>query len=469
MVRPRHALLVLAACATALAGCSSPARQFPGLANEFVYTTLSFSPSGATQTGLHAWTDPKTGTKLAFDTLLDDLSPASLQRQKAFYGDFKARLQTLNRDKLDPQTQADYDLMMNAVEFALFSLDEERFTVRRPQLYAENLGSALFSNVSLEYADPATRAAHLAARLGQVPAYVATAIANLNASNDVYRRTALEEMASVADAIRTSYADFVKGTPAAARYTAAQPAALAALAHFAAYVRDTLPGKGAFDWRLGKAMYDVKWRYYLQASVTPEEMLREAEDSMRSIRAQMLVLARPLHDQWFPGHRHAGDSTAVLNAVVGEVLARIGQDHVNRDSLVAAGAKNIADLEKFVVDHRVLSQTDFSKLTVIPTPPFMRASYGVGGAVFAPALQPNLQSFFWATPIPKGWSSADAEAKLREYNRYKWLTIAIHEGIPGHIVQGTTPTASPPSGGGCSAPSTAPAPTSRGGPSTASG
>jgi uncharacterized protein (DUF885 family) len=436
MVRPRHALLALAACALALAGCSSPARQFPGLANEFVYTTLSFSPSGATQTGLHEWTDPKTGTKFAFDTLLDDLSPAALQRQKAFYGDFRARLRTLNRDKLDPQTQADFDLMMNAVEFALFSLDQERFTERRPQLYAENLGGALFSNVSLEYADTATRAAHLAARLGQVPAYVATAVADLNASNDVYRRTAVEEMAAVADAIRTSYADFVKGTPAAARYAAAQPAALAALAHFAAYVRDTLPEKGAFDWRLGKAMYDTKWRYYLQASVTPEEMLRAAQDSMRAIRAEMLVLARPLHDQWFAGHHHAGDSTAVLNAVVGEVLARIGQDHTDRDSIVQDGARNIAALERFVVDHHVLSQTDFSKLTVIPTPPFMRSSYGVGGAVFAPALQPNLQSFYWVTPVPKAWSNADAEAKLREYNRYKMLTLSIHEGIPGHIVQG---------------------------------
>jgi uncharacterized protein (DUF885 family) len=436
MSRLRAIPLLLAVSALSAAGCASPAKQFPALATEFVFTTLSFSPSGATQTGLHTWTDPKTRVTFAFDTLLDDLSSAARDRQRAFYRDFQTRLTALNRDKLDPQMQADYDLLTNAVAFALFSLDEERFPERRPQLYAENLGSALFSNVSLEYADTATRAAHLAARLGQVPAYVATAVANLNASNEVYRQTAIEEMATVADAIRTDYATFVKGTPAEARYAAAEPAALAALDRFAAFVRDTLPAKGAFDWRLGKAMYDTKWRYYLQASVTPDEMLRAAEDSMRSIRAQMLVLARPLHHRWFPGHRHAGDSTAVLNAVVGEVLARIGQDHTDRDSIVEAGERNIAALERFVVDHRILSQTDFSKLTVIPTPPFMRASYGVGGAVFAPALQPDLQSFYWITPIPKSWSDAQAEAKLREYNRYKMLTLSIHEGVPGHVVQG---------------------------------
>ena len=183
-------------------------------------------------------------------------------------------------------------------------------------------------------------------------------------------------------------------------------------------------------------MYDQKWKYYLQASVTPDEMLKAAEDSMRSVRRQMLALAMPLHASWFPGHRHTGDSTAVLNAVVGEVLARIGQEHTNRDSLVETGQRTVADLEKFVVDHRVLSQTDFSNLKVIPTPEFERGIYGVGGANFAPALQPKLSSFYWVTPIPKEWSAADAEAKLREYNKYKFLTLTIHEAMPGHLVQG---------------------------------
>ena len=436
-MRPLHrAVLALSACALVAAGCSSPATRFPGLANEYVYTTLTFSPSGATQTGLHQYTDPKTGTVLMLDTLLDDFSKPSLDRQRAFYEDFKTRLAALNRDKLDPQTQVDYDLLANAVDFALFGLDHERFTQRKPQLYGEVLGNALFSNISLPYADTATRAAHLAARVGQVPAFVAAALANLSASNDVWRRVAVEEMDGVADMIRTMGADFVKGTPAAARYAAVQPAALAAIAHFDAFVRDTLGAKGTFDWRMGKELFAAKWRYYLQASVTPEEMLRAAEDSMRAVRAEMLGLARPLHERWFAGHRHSGDSTAVLNAVVGEVLARIGQDHTHRDSLVQQGVRNIAELERFVTEHRLLSQTDFSKLTVIPTPVFMRGSYGVGGAVFAPALQPSLSSFYWVTPVPKAWPEARAEAKLREYNRFKMMTLSIHEGIPGHIVQG---------------------------------
>src|SRR5262249_22204434 len=78
----------------------------------------------------------------------------------------------------------------------------------------------------------------------------------------------------------------------------------------------------------------------------------------------------------------------------------------------------------------------FSNITVIPTPVFMRGSYGVAGAAFAPPLDPKLSSFFWVTPIPSEWTRERAEAKLREYNHYKMLSLTIHEAMPGHLVQG---------------------------------
>ena len=425
------ALLVAAAAA-----CSRGDSRFPALADEYVYTSLSFSPSGASQVGLHVFVDPRTRDTLRLDALLDDYSAAALDHQRAYYRDFATRLGAIRRDRLDPQTQADYDLLDNAVKFASFSLDSERFYQRRPQLYAEILGSALFANISLEYADTAARARDLTTRVEQIPAWIGVATRNLTASNEIYRKVALEEMAGVADLLKNMGAAFVKGTPSRARYQTAQGPALAALAHYAAFVRDTLPRRAAFDWRMGRGMFEQKWRYYLQASVTPEEMLRSAEDSMRAIRHEMLQLADPLYSSWFPGKRPAGDSATVLNAIVGRVLGRIGEEHANRDSLVEVGQRTVADLERFVVDHHVLSQTDFSNLKVIPTPVFERGSYGVGGAVFAPALQPNLSAFYWVTPIPKEWKAADAEAKLREYNKYKMLSLTIHEAMPGHIVQG---------------------------------
>jgi hypothetical protein len=69
------------------AGCSQhSSRQFGQLSDEFVYTTLSFSPSGATAAGLHQYN----GRNL--DNLLDDVSAAAFDKQRKFYQDFRQRL-----------------------------------------------------------------------------------------------------------------------------------------------------------------------------------------------------------------------------------------------------------------------------------------------------------------------------------------------------------------------------------------
>lgn len=410
--------------------------QFPQLAAEFVFTTLAFSPANATQYGLHHYQD-REGRSLLLDELLDDLSPSEIARQRAFYEGFRTRLRAIKRTALDLQTRVDFDLLENALAFALFSLDEEQFHRRKPQFYPENLGSALFNNICLEYADKATRARHLCARVERIPAFIDQARANLSASNEIYRATALQSIEGVVGLLTGLARDFVSTTELRARYEQALAPALEALERFAGFVRDELPARGEFDWRAGAARYQAKWRYYLQVSFSPEEMLAVAQAGMRETRAQMLRLAEPLHDSWFPDHRHDGsDRGAYLNEIVSEVMAQIGREHTHRDRLLEQAERDAAEIGDYIRKHRLLSMQDFSNLRIIPTPEFMRGIYTVAAAVFAPALEPQLASFYWVTPIPQSWSAERAESKLREYNRYKMLQLTVHEALPGHYVQG---------------------------------
>lgn len=433
----RVALLSAFFWAAAADGQSSGSSDFVSLANEFVFTTLSFSPSNATQTGLHRYTDKSTGRTLELDQMLDDFSSAGMAKQRAFYQSFRRRLDALPRSAMDAEMQADYEILQNAIAFAFYSMDREQFFKWKPQIYPEILGSALFANMSLEYADRNTRALDLAARLEKVPVFVDQAIANLTASNDVFRRVAIESMDGVRDLVKSTGAEFVKGTPSEARYTKAIPAANAAFDRFNRFVSGALPKRPQRDWRMGKANFAEKFRYYLQVAGTPEQSMRLAEDSLRATRQKMLELAEPLHSEWFQGHRHAADDRdAYLNSIVSEVMQRIGTEHADRDSLVSQAMKDVAMLEKIVVDKRLLSLDDFSNIKVIPTPPFMRGIYGVAGAVFAPALKPELATFYWVTPIPSEWTVERAESKMREYNKYQMLRLTMHESMPGHNVQG---------------------------------
>jgi len=434
---PLAAALVLAPAASARAQTHDSALTgFPALASDFVFTSLAFSPASATQAGLHDWTDPYTGRRAHLDSLLDSFSPEAIARQRAYFVHVQSRLAALDRAHLDAQTQADYDVVANAAAFALFGITKERFHQYKPQMYAEDLGNTLFANISLEYADKNTRASDLTARVARVPAFLAVARRNLRATNDIYTKVALEETDGVSALIKDMGADFTRGTPSQARYAKVAPLAIAALASFQRFVKDSLRKRGAVDWRSGVGLFNAKWKYSLAVSLTPDEELKIAEDSMRRTRAAMLVLARPLHDRWFPAHKHDGDSTAVLNAIVSETLARIGNEHANRDSILQQAKADVAALTKVVRDQRTVSLDSFPNLQVIPTPEFMRGVYGVAGAVFAPPLNPNLATFFWVTPIPAAWTSDRADSKLREYNTYKMLDLTMHEGIPGHVVQG---------------------------------
>jgi hypothetical protein len=442
MTRFRIALPLAAALLCAPGGSvfaqtgDSALTGFPALASEFVFTSLAFSPASATQAGLHDWTDPYTGKRVHLDSLLDNFSPQALEKQRSYFMRVQSRLAAMDRAHLDAQTQADYRVVANGAAFALFGITKERFHQFKPQMYAEDLGNSLFANISLEYADRNTRAADLTARVARVPEFLAVARRNLRAANEIYTRVSLEETDGVSALVKGMGADFTRGTPSQARYARVAPAALAALAEYERFVKDTLSKRGTVDWRSGVGLFNAKWKYSLEVSLTPDEALRIAEDSMRRTRAEMLVLARPLHDKWFPGHKHTGDSTAVLNAIVSETLARIGAEHANRDSLLAQAKADVALLTRVVRDQRIVSLDSFPNLQVIPTPEFMRGVYGVAGAVFAPPLNPNLATFFWVTPIPAEWTAERADSKLREYNNYKMLDLTMHEGIPGHVVQG---------------------------------
>jgi len=410
---------------------------FARLAEEFVYTTLSFSPAAATGNGLHEREDPKTGYKVKFDEMLDDNSPAEIARQRAWYAGFRSRLSTIRRASLDPQTRVDYDLLMNAVGFALYAFDDERFYERKPQNYAESLGGALFAPMSLEYASKEARAGHFVARLEKAPAFLDQAMANLKASNAIYRKVALEATDGVVSLVRDLGPDFVRGTASEKRFDEAKKPALDALERYAAFIRNDLPKRAEFDWRMGPRRFAAKWKYYLQVSFTPAQMLTYAERELRETRAEMLKLAEPLAKQWFPDKQYdRSNPDAYLNAVVKDVLGKVQNEKIKRDELVEQTEKDVAEINDFIRRKQVVSIVDYPNLKVIPTPEFMRGSYGIAGAVFAPALEPNLATFYWVTPIPKEWSDEQADGRLREYNKYKLLTLHAHEAIPGHVVQG---------------------------------
>jgi hypothetical protein len=137
--------------------------------------------------GLHEYQ----GQKL--DEQLDDISPASLDRQRRFYEKFRDRLSSLKLDQLGPEDRADLTILQNQVSLALMEATEIRSHLHNPTMYVETLGNALFTPYVLEYAPKPERVRHIMARLQQVPLFLDQAASNLASSPDIWTKVAIEE------------------------------------------------------------------------------------------------------------------------------------------------------------------------------------------------------------------------------------------------------------------------------------
>lgn len=422
----RLALVTIAVLA--IAGCASRRKtELAPLLDEFVYTTLSFSPSSATAQGYHT----HQGRKL--DDELDDFSYQALHRQMQFYSDFHKRLEQIDRARLSSEDRADIDIVEGQIALALLDLGLIRSAQGNPTVHVEALGNALFTPFVLEYAPLADRFRSIIARLRKTPHYVDVAQGMLRSVPPAWSEVAAEENQGNIELIDHAMRDAVPAELKTEYAEAAEPA-LDALRAFNRFLKDDLPKRQAGQtpsWRLGAEHYRMKFRFALGTDRTPEDVLHQAESDLEKVRGRMREIANPLHAQWFPAHHETDDTT-----VISEVLGRIADRHATPASYLDDARADLEEARQFAIAKNLLTMPDTSNLKVIPTPEFVRGVYSVGGFNPAPTLEPKLGAFYWVTPIPPDWPAPRVESKLREYNFYKLKLLTMHEAMPGHYVQG---------------------------------
>ena len=430
-----HAGAIFAAILLVTVSCTHKASdgEFAGVVNDFVYRTLAFSPVGASGQGLHKYNGQD------FDRAIDDLSSGSIQAQRQYYVDLHKKLESFDKGSLSPEDRADYDIIDTQVGLALFDIDIAQSWRHSPQMYVELIGSALFNPYVLEYAPKPERFGHIIARLNLIPHFTEVAQRQLRGVPDIWRKVAQEENEGNIDLIDKTLR---AGVPAEQKtaYDTAAATALDSLRELNRYFEKELPerSRANVDWRLGAANYAIKFKLALATSRTPDQVLADAEDRLKQVRAQMLQLSLPLHASAFSGHGdHAGlKGVERENKVIREVLDHISDQHSTPASYLDDARKDLEEASGFVRAKNLLTLPASDNLQVIPTPEFERGIYGVGGFNPAPVLEPQLGAFFWITPIPADWPKARVESKLREYNVYNLKLLTIHEAMPGHYVQG---------------------------------
>ncbi|PYV73844.1 MAG: hypothetical protein DMG97_10285 [Acidobacteria bacterium] len=434
-----NTLPILALCSilVAMTHAASPSSnsvgtKFAELSDQFVKESLALSPTNASAAGYHKHVDSKTGKTVELDALLDDLSLDAINKQRAFYGNWRERFHKETPvSALNIEDAADWQLIDDQIGLNLLEFDKIQNYRHNPTVVVELIGNAIFLPLTQGYAPKAVRIGHVLARIKAVPGLLDQVKTYLNDCDPVWVKTAIDENGGNVDLVENTVKDEISpGTPLKAQYDEVAPSTIAALKDFSKWLQDDLgkrPSK--LTWRLGKELYDQKFKLVMETDITP--------DQLRSVRAEMLQLALPMHKQMYPDHGDHSDVTGRdrENLIIGEVLAKISDDHAQRDHLQLAIEADLESIKQFIREKKIVSLSPRENLKVIPTPPFMRGIYSVAGFHNAPPLEPQAEAEYWVTPIDPKAPDAKAESKLREYNNYALKWLSIHEALPGHYIQ----------------------------------
>lgn len=418
---------------------SSYKDKFAKLSDQFVKESLFLSPTRASVAGYHKHKDPKSGEIIELDSMLDDMSRKAMSNKRQFYSKWQERFNKKTPyESLDTQDKADWKLINDQISLNLLDLENIQSHKYNPTHVVELIGQSIFQPMSSNYAPIGVRMNHVLSRIEQIPRLIKQAQISLKKADPIYIDTAIEENSGNIELIKKSVAkkiDSIKELKD--RYNEVSPKAISSLENFSKWLDQELRSNSKYrPWRLGRELYDKKFQLVMQTDIKPYRLLADAEKELKAVRSEMMMIAVPMHMEMFPDHNHTGvKGVKRENLIIGEVLNKIGDDHVKRGELLEKIKSDLNEITSFIKKNQIVSLSKRNNLKVIPTPLFMRGIYSVAGFASAPPLEPTAEAQYWVTPISPETSDKKAESKLREYNNYTLKWLSIHEALPGHYVQ----------------------------------
>lgn len=418
----------------------TPSQRLAKLSEQFLHESLQLSPVSASGAGYHTYTDPETGKLIRLDAELDEMGTEDITEQLKFYRHWRERLRSqVPYRGLAAQDHADWVMMDDGISANLLELEKIQSYKHNPTVWVELIGNGLFLNLSQEYAPKEQRMADAVSRITQIARFLGQARQELTDSDPIFIKVAVEENAGNLEMIDDIGKQLPQTGANRQRFDRFSPAAKKALTDFSQWMQTDLANRptNGRTWRLGKQWYDEKFRLTMETNIKPEELLADAESDMKSVRAEMLEIALPLHQQMFPDHTDHSDLAGVdrENKIIGEVLDRIGQEHPDREQLMDYIKGDLQSIIDFIREKQIVGLSSRDNLKVVATPEFMRGVYSVAGFHAPPPLDPNTQAQYWVTPIDPKMPEAQAESKLHEYNNFTLHWLTIHEALPGHYIQ----------------------------------
>src|SRR5450631_3558116 len=392
-----------------------PAAPLPGrgdarvavLAKQYFYAGFRQSPVSATFTGYHA-----------YDTMLDDVRPATFAAGFRRERETLAALAALDPAALSAETSIDRTMLIHTIQEDLLRNETQAQWRHDPAVYTNIAAGAVYGPISRAYAPLNVRMAQVIARERAIPGMLKQGERNLTATDASTKQAAYTNTVGSVDLFRTTLPLAFKPVTDPqlhASFAKANAAAAAAVHSYAGWIKARTPS-GTFA--LGAPTY-VKLLEYEDSIDTPlPRLLEVARAALRRAHAQYVAVARRI------------DPTKPA----AQVYAAISKVHPAGRALLAAAQEDLVHLRAFIIARHIVTVPADADIRVTETPKFQQATTQAAMDAPGPLEKVATRAYYYVTPPDPAWSKAETEGYLEQFSDFERPIISAHEVYPGHFL-----------------------------------
>ena len=426
------------------AASSSANARFVALRDRYFVRHLELNPVTSTYLGGDGYSPQLRDV----NGRLRDFSPAALTAERDFYRSVRDELASIPAGSLPPQLAVDHAVLGAQLKFLLHQVEELRYPERAVDTYvAEPFRGVDWQLQQMTEAGGGGLLgsegewALVVARLAAVPAYLATARANLAAGKRagnvpdwrMVERDGIAGSRANAEYFRDTLPRTARGFLGARPFAdatlsglmAAAAGAADAYTAFATFLGQTFDVEEKADrFAIGEREYELRVHEFLRDPRSAQQLYDYGTAQVALYTGKIFAVAESVARDAKLDLRFGSDAERL--AAVRRVMEHLSQDSPRSDEELfrwyrETGVRAVA----YGRERELLDVPSDYRLDVLETPPVLRST--IDAAYYgAPPFKKSGVGRFYLTP------TGNDPGALRQNNRASVADTAIHEGFPGH-------------------------------------
>ncbi len=391
---------------------------------DFLEKEFKLQPLKATYLGDHR-----------FDHLLEDVSPEARAKWVKLYRHTLQELpKQISYDKLSRDSQIDFEILKHYLKFELWLAKNTKPFEEDPRVYNNYISDSIYLLFTQSTLPKAVNVRNAVKRIAHIPKIIEVAKRTIKNPPKVKVETAIKQTRGAISFYESGIFQLAGETPALSKLKEGTKPVVKSLRGYLKFLQTKVIPEAKGDWRLGKKKFAEKFLLQLDAGITADQVLKDAEAEFDRVINEMYVISRQLWSKYFPKEPLPVADAEGKQLTIRKVLDEVSKDHGKAENLVRDARADVVRIKKFIENKDILHLPKPDRCQIIEMPEFQRGN-SIAYLNPAPPLDPKSSSYYAISPPPSSWTPRRQKTFMEEYNKYILQMLSIHEAYPGHYVQ----------------------------------